>query len=131
MSNEEIKTKVPYKMLMKMHQHYQNHICKHLTSHYKREETSSIWFDKNEIKQFFQDFLDDIDNESGLRLYLCEYEADTLPATAPSRDIDRLTIGLVATRYNPATDKHEDIHDSFNILGADPNNHGKICPPDY
>lgn len=124
---------VPYQKLMQMHNHYNANKGHHLSKYYKKQETRSIWFESSaDLLAFFSDFSNAANQISGLRVYLCQYDADTIPPGAnPTDYLNKLTIGLVPTKYNPDNGKHEDHPDAVaHGFVVEPYDQGKICPPD-
>jgi hypothetical protein len=125
---------LPYKELMRMHALFEKDKRKHLKDHYKKEETKSVWFPNNDdFKTFLVELLNPTNYVSGLRVYVCQHDKDSVPpGVDPAHYIDKITIGFVATEYNEATGKHEDHHDAvnFKLIIVPPYDQGKICPPD-
>lgn len=124
---------ITYKELMQLHDNYQP-TQKQLTLWKGKEETQSIWLELTpDLTSFLQEILDPNNEISGIRLYMGQYDTDTIPPEWPSADYDKkLTVGLV-----PTIQVGENVHND--ITGEDPMqpalavtayNHGKICPPD-
>jgi hypothetical protein len=129
---------IPYADLIKMHGNYQDKQDL-LSTHIGQAETQCIWFELNQsFKNFLADLLNPANQVSGLRVYLCQYDKDTLPKNLPEEKkrfyLNKLTVGFVATQAGPSGDPndHPDHPDAVNKnqFMIDPYNQGKICPPD-
>lgn len=97
-----------------------------------KDETRSIWFEKDDsLRAFLQGLLDD-ETVDGIRVYICNYSAITIPPGAsPDHYKNKLTVGMVGTmKVGKAHHDHPEAGTSKQFLAIDPYNHGKICPPD-
>jgi hypothetical protein len=98
-----------------------------------KEETKTIWFDINNIRDFLTNILGD-GAVTGIRVYLCGYGDEVIShphGNIPHDDsfVNQLTIGFVATRQ--VGGRHLDYHTSESkqsLLVAPPQNHGELCP---
>lgn len=129
---------IPYADLIKMHGNY-GPKQDYLSTYIGQAETQCIWFELNDsFKKFLGDLLNPANQVSGLRIYLCQYDQDTLPKNLPEAKkpfyLNKLTVGLVATKAGASgkPDDHPDHPEAVekNRFMVDPYNQGKICPPD-
>ncbi|MBE9586577.1 hypothetical protein IM792_19165 [Mucilaginibacter sp. JRF] len=91
-------------------------------------DSKCVWFPREAVEQLFND-----NKADGLRIYFGVHDSEDLPTP----DDDRLTVVLVATRYEDGKNKDQLNDDSLLkkkelVGGGGPGyglNHAAICPP--
>ena len=129
---------IPYSVLEGLHKNYRLHKHKLLTddirrTHKTKDETQSVHFKKEQLKDFFESALND-NKVAGVRIYFCAYDdkQEDFPGHGKvPKNLDylsKVTVALVTTTKT-LTGKYKDYYPVSMNLVVDPVNHGELCPP--
>lgn len=129
-SKKDFTGTIPYEILRRLNYNYGN-TQDHLSTLIGKAETQNIWFEMNaDLKNFLTELLKPGREVSGLRIYIGEYDNDTIPSGKPPANyLNKLTVGFIATKL--VGGKHIDHPDETNAktnLALDAYNHGELCP---
>lgn len=126
--------KIPYQDLQRMHNHYLNNKRKVLSPPDGEPETKSIWFENHdEFKTLLRDILDPNNEVSGIRVYICQHDQESIElidSPNKSQYLNKLTVGFVPTKAisdAQHVDHPEAVNNTYGLAAYD---QGKICPPD-